>query len=36
MFEEVCGNTAITQFLAARQRLTVLEQLQADAQRVAA
>lgn len=34
LFEEVCGNTAVTQFLAARQNLTVLEQLQAE--RVAA
>lgn len=29
LFEEVCGNTFITQWLAARQRLTVLEELQA-------
>jgi len=28
-FEDACGNTLITQWLAARQRLTVLEQLQA-------
>lgn len=30
LFEEVCGNTFITQWLAARQRLTVLEELQAE------
>ncbi len=35
LFEEVCGNVFITQWLAARQRLTVLEQLQADNQRAA-
>jgi len=29
-FEQVCGNTFITQWLAARQRLTVLEELQAE------
>lgn len=29
LFEEVCGNCAITQWLAARQHLTVLEELQA-------
>ena len=29
-FEDVCGNSAITQWLAARSRLTVLEELQAD------
>lgn len=28
-FEEACGNVLLTQWLAARQRLTVLEQLQA-------
>lgn len=35
LFEEVCGNTCVTQWLAARQKLTVLEQVQAD-QRAAA
>lgn len=30
LFEEVCGNTFITQWLASRQRLTVLEELQAE------
>jgi len=29
-FQAVCGNTAITQFLAKRDNLTVLEQVQAD------
>lgn len=29
-FEDVCGNAAITQWLAARARLTVLEELQAE------
>lgn len=29
-FEDVCGNTAITQWLAARQRFTLLEEMQAD------
>lgn len=29
-FEDLCGNTAITQFLVARARLTVLEELQAE------
>ena len=29
-FEEACGNTAITQWLASRQRLTVLEEMQAE------
>lgn len=29
-FEDVCGNTAITQWLAARAKLTVLEEMQAD------
>lgn len=29
-FEDVCGNSFITQWLAARQRLTVLEELQAE------
>lgn len=33
-FEAICGNCFITQWLASRQRLTVLEELQA--QRVAA
>lgn len=33
-FEDVCGNTAITQWLASRQRFTLLEEMQAD--RVAA
>ena len=28
-FEDACGNTLITQWLAARQHLTVLEELQA-------
>ena len=35
LFQEVCGNCAITQWLAARDHLTVLEQVQAD-QRAAA
>jgi len=35
LFQEICGNCAITQWLASRDRLTVLEQLQAD-QRAAA
>lgn len=35
LFQEICGNCAITQWLAARDHLTVLEQVQAD-QRVAA
>lgn len=30
-FESVCGNTAITQWLASRQRFTLLEELQAEA-----
>jgi hypothetical protein len=30
IFEEVCGNTAISQWHAARARLTVLEELQAE------
>lgn len=34
-FEEVCGNAFITQWLAARQHFTLLEQLQADNQRAA-
>lgn len=34
-FEEVCGNAFITQWLAARQNFTLLEQLQADHRRVA-
>lgn len=29
-FENVCGNCAITQWLAARQNLTVLEEIQAE------
>jgi len=29
-FENVCGNCAITQWLAARQKLTVLEEIQAE------
>lgn len=29
-FEDACGNAAITQWLAARQKLTVLEELQAE------
>lgn len=29
-FEAVCGNTAITQWLASRQRFTLLEEMQAD------
>lgn len=29
-FEDLCGNTAITQFLVGRARLTVLEELQAE------
>lgn len=29
-FEDVCGNTAITQWLASRQRFTLLEEMQAD------
>lgn len=35
LFQEVCGNAFIVQWLAARDRLTVLEQVQAD-QRAAA
>jgi hypothetical protein len=30
LFQEICGNCAIIQWLAARDRLTVLEQVQAD------
>lgn len=30
LFEEVCGNCFVTQWLAARQHLTVLEQIQAE------
>ncbi|RZJ12184.1 MAG: hypothetical protein EOP39_04300 [Rubrivivax sp.] len=29
-FEAICGNTVITQWLASRQRFTLLEQMQAD------
>jgi hypothetical protein len=29
-FEDVCGNTAITQWLVAQQRLTLLEEMQAE------
>lgn len=29
-FEDVCGNTAITQWLASHQRFTLLEEMQAD------
>lgn len=29
-FEDICANTAITQWLAARQRLTILEEMQAE------
>jgi plasmid maintenance system antidote protein VapI len=29
-FENVCGNTAITQWLAAQQRFTLLEEMQAE------
>jgi hypothetical protein len=29
-FEDLCGNTAITQFIVGRARLTVLEELQAE------
>lgn len=29
LFEEVCGNTFVTQWLAARSHLTVLEEMQA-------
>lgn len=29
-FEAICGNCFVTQWLAARQRLTVLEELQAE------
>lgn len=29
-FEEACGNTFLTQWLAARQGLTILEELQAE------
>lgn len=29
-FEDVCGNSAITQWLAARHRFTLLEELQAE------
>lgn len=29
-FEDICGNAAITQWLAARQRLTILEEMQAE------
>lgn len=36
LFQEVCGNCFVTQWLAARDRLTVLEQMQADNQRAAA
>lgn len=28
-FEEVCGNVVVTQWLASRQRLTILEEMQA-------
>lgn len=35
LFQEVCGNTFIVQWLAARSALTVLEQMQADNQRAA-
>jgi hypothetical protein len=30
LFEDVCGNTAITQWLATRQSFTLLEELQAE------
>ncbi|OWQ92009.1 hypothetical protein CDN99_06535 [Roseateles aquatilis] len=30
LFEDVCGNTAITQWLAGRHRFTLLEELQAE------
>jgi hypothetical protein len=30
LFEDVCGNSAITQWLALRQRFTLLEELQAE------
>ncbi len=29
-FEAICGNTVITQWLASRQRFTLLEEMQAD------
>jgi hypothetical protein len=29
-FEDICGNTAITQWLAGRQRFTLLEEMQAE------
>lgn len=29
-FEDACGNTAVTQWLAARHRFTLLEELQAE------
>ena len=29
-FEDACGNSAVTQWLAARQRFTLLEEMQAD------
>jgi transcriptional regulator with XRE-family HTH domain len=30
LFEDVCGNTAITQWIAIRQRFTLLEEIQAE------
>jgi hypothetical protein len=35
LFQEVCGNTFVSQWLAAQDRLTVLEQVQADQRAVA-
>jgi hypothetical protein len=35
LFQEVCGNCFVTQWLAARDRLTLLEQVQADNKRAA-
>lgn len=29
-FEDACGNTCVSQWLAARQRLTILEEMQAE------
>lgn len=34
-FEDACGNTAITQWLASRHRFTLLEELQAEARAAA-
>lgn len=35
LFEEVCGNCFVSQWLAARSHLTVFEQVQADARKAA-